>query len=147
MPTGYDRNIFLSTLPASRRDRATACSVVGVSAVLFACAVPFANTPLTPLPAFVASYQSALAINDLITTVLLLSQLSVQRSRPAVAGVRVSVHRRRRHSARPHLPRTSRTVGIARRWTADDGLALHVLARRLSAMRPRLCAVEAAGGR
>src|SRR5436190_13943295 len=81
MPTGYDRNIFLSTLPASRRDRATACSVVGVSAMLFACAVPFANTPLTPLPAFVASYQSALAINDLITTVLLLSQLSVQRSR------------------------------------------------------------------
>jgi PAS domain S-box-containing protein len=81
MPTGYDRNIFLSTLPASRRDRATACAVVGVSAVLFACAVPFAGTPLTPLPAFVASYQSALAINDLITTVLLLSQLAVQRSR------------------------------------------------------------------
>jgi PAS domain S-box-containing protein len=81
MPTGYDRNIFLSTLPASRRDRATACAVVGVSAMLFACAVPFASTPLTPLPAFVASYQSALAVNDLITTVLLLSQLAVQRSR------------------------------------------------------------------
>jgi PAS domain S-box-containing protein len=81
MPTGYDRSIFLSTLPASRRDRATACAIVGVSAMLFACAVPFASTPLTPLPAFVASYQSALAVNDLITTVLLLSQLAVQRSR------------------------------------------------------------------
>src|SRR6185436_7586719 len=77
MPTGHDRNIFLSTLPASRRDRAVACTVVGISAVLFACAVPFARTPLAPLPAFVAGYQSALAVNDLITTVFLLSQLAV----------------------------------------------------------------------
>ncbi len=81
MPASHDRNIFLSTLPASRRDRAIACGVVGVSAVLFACAVPFASTPLTPYPAFVSGYQSALAVNDLITAVLLLAQLAVQRSR------------------------------------------------------------------
>ena len=76
-----DRNIFLSTLPAGRADRTTASAVVGISAVLFAFAVPFAGLPLTPVPAFVASYQSALAISDIITAVLLLSQFTVLRSR------------------------------------------------------------------
>ena len=50
-------------------------------ALLFACAVPFAGVPLAPVPAFVASYQSALAVNDLITAVLLFSQFAVSRSR------------------------------------------------------------------
>jgi PAS domain S-box-containing protein len=78
---GDERNIFLSTMPATRGDRMAALAVVGVSAVLFACAVPFAGVPLAPVPAFVASYQSALAINDLITTVLLFSQFAISRSR------------------------------------------------------------------
>jgi len=78
---GDERNIFLSTMPATRRDRMAAIVVVGVSAVLFACAVPFAGVPLAPVPAFVASYQSALAINDLITAVLLFSQFAILRSR------------------------------------------------------------------
>ena len=55
--------------------------VVCVSAVLFAIIVPHAGTPLTPVPAFVASYQSAVAVNDLITAVLLFSQFAVLRSR------------------------------------------------------------------
>jgi PAS domain S-box-containing protein len=55
--------------------------VVAVSAVLFAVAVPYAAVPLTPVPAFVASYQSALAVNDLITAVLLFSQFGILRSR------------------------------------------------------------------
>jgi PAS domain S-box-containing protein len=76
-----DRNIFLSTLPATRRERAAALAVVGVSTVLFVCAVPFAGTPLTQIPAFVASYQSALAIIDLITAILLFSQFGILRSR------------------------------------------------------------------
>jgi PAS domain S-box-containing protein len=78
---GNDRSIFLSTLPATSRDRTAALVVVGVSSVLFACAVPFAAVPLTPVPAFVASYQSALAVNDLITAILLFSQFGVLRSR------------------------------------------------------------------
>ena len=78
---GDERDIFLSTMPATRRDRVAAIAVVGVSAVLFACAVPFAGVPLTPVPAFVASYQSALAVNDLITAVLLFSQVAISRSR------------------------------------------------------------------
>src|ERR1700742_4070258 len=76
-----DRNIFLSTLPAGGRDRTAASIVVGLSFVLFALAVPYAGIPLMPVPAFVASYQSALAINDIITAVLLFSQYSILRSR------------------------------------------------------------------
>src|ERR1700704_1243121 len=81
MQTADERNIFLSTMPATHRDRTAALVVVGISAVLFACAVPFAGAPLAPVPAFVASYQSALAINDLITAVLLFSQFAISRSR------------------------------------------------------------------
>jgi PAS domain S-box-containing protein len=67
-------------LPASRGDRTAAIVVVCVSSVLFVVAVPYARVPLAPIPAFIASYQSALAINDLITAVLLFSQFSVLRS-------------------------------------------------------------------
>ena len=81
MQTVGDRNIFLSTLPAGRADRTAASAVVGISALLFAVLVPFAGVPLAPVPAFVASYQSALAISDIITAVLLLSQFTVLRSR------------------------------------------------------------------
>jgi len=78
---GDERNIFLSTMPASRGDRKAALVVVGISVALFACAAPFAGVPLTPVPAFVASYQSALATNDVITAVLLFSQFAISRSR------------------------------------------------------------------
>src|SRR4029453_11996560 len=81
MPAGTDSNVFLSTVPATRRDRALALSVAAISAVLFVIAVPFAGTPLAPVPAFVASYQSALAVNDLITAILLLSQFAILRTR------------------------------------------------------------------
>src|SRR5439155_21468699 len=49
--TANERNIFLSTTLASSRDWRVALAVVGVSALLFACAVPFATVPLTPVPA------------------------------------------------------------------------------------------------
>jgi PAS domain S-box-containing protein len=78
---GDDRNIFLSTLPASPRDRKIAVTVVCGSAIFFAATLPFARVPLPPAPAFVASYQSALAVSDLITTILLLSQFALLRSR------------------------------------------------------------------
>jgi PAS domain S-box-containing protein len=78
--TAEDHSIFLSTRPATGRDRGIALTVVGISAILFACAVPFAGMPLAHVPAFVASYQSALAVNDLITAVLLFSQFAVLRS-------------------------------------------------------------------
>ncbi|MBR0973587.1 PAS domain S-box protein [Bradyrhizobium japonicum] len=76
-----DRSTFLSTLPATPTDRAAAFAIVGVSAIVFALAVPFAGIPLLPVPAFVASYQSALAVADIVTAVLLLSQFAVLRTR------------------------------------------------------------------
>jgi len=78
---GDDRNIFLSTLPASARDRKIAFGVVAASAIFFAAALPFARVPLPAVPAFVASYQSALVICDVITAILLLSQFALLRSR------------------------------------------------------------------
>ncbi|MBR0715228.1 PAS domain S-box protein [Bradyrhizobium liaoningense] len=85
MHAGGDRSTFLSTLPASQRDRSAALAVVGVSSLLFALAVPFAGVPLVPVPAFVASYQSALAVSDTVTAVLLLAQFAVLRSRALLA--------------------------------------------------------------
>ena len=84
MEASDDRNIFLSTLPATSRDRKIATGVVCVSAIFFAAALPFSRLPLPQIPAFVASYQSALAINDLITAILLFSQFSLLRSRALV---------------------------------------------------------------
>ncbi|HEV2159764.1 MAG TPA: PAS domain S-box protein [Bradyrhizobium sp.] len=81
VPPAIDRSTFLSTLPASTADRTAALAIVGISSILFALAVPFAGIPLLPVPAFVASYQSALAVSDVVTAVLLLSQFSVLRTR------------------------------------------------------------------
>jgi PAS domain S-box-containing protein len=81
MQTADERKIFLSTLPATSRDRAWAFAVVGVSSVLFVSAALYATVPLAPVPAFISSYQSALAINDLLTAILLFSQFAILRSR------------------------------------------------------------------
>ena len=81
---GDDRSIFLSTLPATGRDRQIATGVVCVSAIFFAGALPFSRLPLPQIPAFVASYQSALAISYLITAILLFSQFALLRSRSLV---------------------------------------------------------------
>src|SRR3954452_11087023 len=76
-----DRSTFLSTLPATPKDRTAALAIVVISSILFAVAVPFAGIPLLPVPAFVASYQSALVVADIVTAVLLLSQFAVLRTR------------------------------------------------------------------
>ena len=140
---GDERNIFLSTMPATSRDRRAALAVVGVSAVLFACAVPFAGVPLAPVPAFVASYQSALAINDLITAVLLFSQFAILRSRALLllaSGYLFTAMAAIVHALT--FPGLFAPDRAARRGNADHRLALHGLARRISAPGPRLCAVE-----
>ena len=76
-----ERQGFLSTLPAGRRDRRLAAAAVVVSLGVFLIAVPFAKIPLTPVWAFIPVYQSALVVNDLITAVLLFSQFAILRSR------------------------------------------------------------------
>src|SRR5689334_18024919 len=76
-----DRSTFLSTMAATQSDRTAAMAIVGIFAILFALAVPFAGVPMVQVPAFVASSQSALAVTDIITAVLLLSQFAILRSR------------------------------------------------------------------
>jgi hypothetical protein len=71
---------------------------------------------------------------------------------PADAGAvasrrRISVHGRRRDRACAHLPRTVRADRPARCRLADHGLALHDLARGLSPLCHRLCALEIRQGR
>src|SRR5215470_3654642 len=76
-----DRRSFLLSSPPRRIDRRLALAVLAVSFAMFAAAAPFARIQLTPVWAFVPSYQSALAINDLITAILLYAQFPAFRSR------------------------------------------------------------------
>jgi two-component system, sensor histidine kinase and response regulator len=71
--------MLLSTGHASPVMRRRALLFVLGSLILFAAAVPFAKTPLQPLPGFIPVYQSALIVGDLITAVLLFGQHRVQR--------------------------------------------------------------------
>jgi len=78
---GSDSHEFLSTLPAGRVERRLALAVISISVLVFAMAAPFAQVPLARIDAFIPAYQSATAINDLITAILLLGQYSIVRSR------------------------------------------------------------------
>jgi two-component system sensor histidine kinase UhpB len=80
-----DRRVFLSTLPAGRRERRLALAVVAISLGIFVAAVPFAKVPLAPVWAFIPIYQSAFVVNDLITAVLLFGQFGILRSRALLA--------------------------------------------------------------
>jgi signal transduction histidine kinase len=73
--------IDLSTMPPRAVDRRVALAVVLFSAFVFAAAIPFARLKLAPIPAFIPSYEAALAINDLITAVLLFGQFAHLRRR------------------------------------------------------------------
>jgi len=72
---------FLATKLAGAGERRLALGVVLVSLAIFAACAPFARTPLSPVPAFLPVYQSALIINDVITAVLLFGQYGILRSR------------------------------------------------------------------
>jgi PAS domain S-box-containing protein len=76
-----ERGILLSTSPVTSFGRKLAIAVVTISVLLFCSAVPFARVQFPAMPAFVASYQSALAVVNLLTAVLLYSQFSVLRTR------------------------------------------------------------------
>jgi PAS domain S-box-containing protein len=80
-----ERQVFLSTAPVTDTDRRLALWTVGVSAVFFVASAPFARVALPEVPAFVASYQSALAVNDLVTAVLLAIQFRASHSRALLA--------------------------------------------------------------
>jgi diguanylate cyclase (GGDEF)-like protein len=76
-----DTPLFLSTLPAGQGERRVALAVVLTSVAVFIVAAPFAKLPLPAVPIFIAIYESALVINDLITAVFLFGQFNVLRTR------------------------------------------------------------------
>lgn len=76
-----ERHGFLSTSPALPGDRRLALTVAVLSALAFLLAAPFARVPLPRLDAFIPSYQSAMALCDLITAVLLFGQFAILRWR------------------------------------------------------------------
>ena len=76
---------FLSTVPAGVGERRFALAVVVLSALIFLSAIPFVRVPLAKVPAFIPCYESAQAINDLITAVLLFGQFIRLRSRALLA--------------------------------------------------------------
>src|SRR6267378_5476088 len=73
---------FIGTAPASSMHRRLAAGAVAVSALLFAAVIPFAATPLAPLPPFIGVYQAALVVCDLVTAILLFGQARYQRATP-----------------------------------------------------------------
>jgi signal transduction histidine kinase/DNA-binding response OmpR family regulator len=82
----HARPAFLLDQPAGPRERRHALIVGLVSLAVFLALVPFAKTPLAPVPAFVPLYQSALVLTDLITAVLLFGQYRILRS-PALLAL------------------------------------------------------------
>jgi diguanylate cyclase (GGDEF)-like protein len=80
----HDSPVFLSDQPAGRGECRFAAVVIGGSTLIFLALAPFAKLPLTPVPAFIPIYQSALVINDLITVVFLLGQSQVARGRALI---------------------------------------------------------------
>lgn len=63
--------ISLETVPAGPGNRRVALAVIVVSTLVFIAIAPFARVQLAQVQAFIASYEAALAINDLITFLLL----------------------------------------------------------------------------
>jgi diguanylate cyclase (GGDEF)-like protein len=78
-------NPALPLVPATRREMRLAFSVVMISALPLAVVVPFAHVPLPKITAFIPSYESALAICDLVTAVLLFGRVTRRRSRAFLA--------------------------------------------------------------
>ena len=68
---------FLVSTTAQRSDWRLPLWSVGISTVLFLIFLPFAKEQLAPMPAFIAGYQSALIIIDIITAVLLFAQFNI----------------------------------------------------------------------
>lgn len=75
----------LAPVSASSREKQLALAVVLLSILALAAVIPFANVPLPKVTAFIPSYESALAISDLVTAVLLFGQGNRRRSRALLA--------------------------------------------------------------
>ena len=75
-----DETVFPSSASPGRPELMLALAAVLVSAAIFMIAAPFAREPLPPMWAFIPAYESALALSDLLTAVLLFAQFSIPTS-------------------------------------------------------------------
>ena len=74
-----DQPFLLINLPPSDAQRRLVFSIIGIFTIVFVAVLPFANTPLPRLDAWVPSFTAALVVSDLITSALLYSQFSISR--------------------------------------------------------------------
>jgi len=72
---------FLLTSPPTHTQQRVIRGLIAVSVLLFALLLPFAKVQLDKVWAFIPLYQSALVVNDLITSVLLFGQFYILGSR------------------------------------------------------------------
>src|SRR5437868_11858211 len=79
--TDSDARHLISTAAPTRSEWRLAGALIAASAVIFAIAVPFAQVRLVQVPAFVAAYQSALSVNDLVTAILIFLQFRLAQLR------------------------------------------------------------------
>jgi PAS domain S-box-containing protein len=80
-----DFPIVIATTPATRRQRKTALGAVIILAAIVAITLPFANTRLARVDAFVPVIQTVMCMADLLTAVLLFAQYSVYPKRALLA--------------------------------------------------------------
>jgi len=73
---------FIGTAPASSTQWRLAAGALCVSALIFVCVVPFATAQLAAIPPFIAVYQAALVVCDLVTAILLFGQARYERATP-----------------------------------------------------------------
>jgi PAS domain S-box-containing protein len=77
--------VFLSTAPGGPGDRRLALAVILVSLLIFLTLAPFAKLPLPRVFGFVPTYESAIAISDLVTVAILFIQYNILRSNALLA--------------------------------------------------------------
>ena len=74
-----EQPFLLATLPPSREQIRLALSTIVVLFVTFCVTIPFTYFPLPRIDAFIPSFQTAILINDLVTSALLFAQFTVLR--------------------------------------------------------------------
>ena len=76
-----DGPAFLSTATAGAGERRIARVFLLLSIAIFLAVVPFAKMPLAAMPGFIAIYETALVITDLMTAAFLFTQADVAQTR------------------------------------------------------------------
>jgi len=78
-------HILLANLPPTRGQRRLALAIAVALVVAFVVMVPFAKIELPPINAFIPTLETALLINDLLTSALLFAQFSILHQRALLA--------------------------------------------------------------